>query len=103
MKRMIAALLCLLLVLSLAGCRSGQIMKGTVVEISGNTILVTPAEGSDELRSADKFAISMEKLPGDYEISMGDTVEITYSGGISETYPAGLDGIRDIRVAETNS
>jgi len=58
-----------------------------VLELSGDSALVQPVEGEDELRSSDKISFN---LPGSEElgITVGSTVDIWYRGGIMESYPA---------------
>ncbi len=55
-----------------------------VLEVNDNTITVEPAEGSNELNSADK--ITLDRL--DADVAVGDNVKITYNGAIMESYPA---------------
>ena len=74
--------------------------RATITEIQNGSMLVTPVEGSNELRSSDSFRVNIEKMPSSPEPEVGDIVEITYDGGIQETYPAGLDHIFSIVVVE---
>lgn len=86
----------------------GSIMDGTgqaifraeVLEVDDTRILVKPLEGEDELRSSDKIYASFLNLKEVPKIAVGDIVEITYSGMIQETYPAGAADVTDIRVIE---
>lgn len=62
----------------------------TVLEINGSSVLVRPVEGEDELRSSDKISFSIK----DFEnigAEVGSVVEVTYSGGIMESYPAQIN------------
>lgn len=61
------------------------------------TLLVTPQEGSDELRSSDKITVDLTDAAlineeGDTisleDLKAGDIIEITYNGVIMESYPA---------------
>ena len=74
--------------------------RATVTEIQNGSMLVTPTEGSDELRSSDSFLVKIENMPSSPEPEVGDIVEITYDGGIQETYPAGLNHVFSIVVVE---
>lgn len=67
-------------------------------EITADTMLVRPAEGSDELRSSDSFSVPMQLMAASPEPEVGDTVEIEYNGEILEIYPAKLGKIYAIRV-----
>ena len=103
MKRLIFSLLCILAFLTLFGCKkedSSDTKKfhGTVAEVNGDTMIVEPDAGSEELKSADKFSVSISELPEAEKPLVGDSVEIIYSGYIREIYPAGLDGITDITI-----
>jgi len=74
--------------------------RATITGIQNGSMLVTPVEGSEELRSSDSFRVTIENMPSSPEPEVGDTVEITYDGGIQETYPAGLDHVISIVVVE---
>lgn len=62
-------------------------LNGTILEISGDTVLVTPLEGETELQTADKISFSKKDL-AEIEAEAGSLVEVTYTGGIMESYPA---------------
>ena len=72
--------------------------QATITEIGNGSMLVTPVEGSAELRSSDAFRLPIQNMPPSPEPKVGDTVEIIYKGDILETYPAGLDEIVSITV-----
>ena len=74
--------------------------RATIAELQDGSMLVTPVEGSEELRSSDSFRVNIENMPSSPEPEVGDIVEITYDGGIQETYPAGLDHVFSIVVVE---
>ena len=80
-----------------------HVFRGHITAIENGSMLVTPAEGSEELKSSDSFQIAIRDMPPSPEPEAGDTVEITYSGGIQETYPAGLDNVISITVVEKAS
>lgn len=66
---------------------TGYFFYSTVVESKPNYIIVSPYEGSKELKSADKISIGLDE--GEYEkYPKGTTLKITYDGKIMETYPA---------------
>ena len=74
--------------------------QAMIKEIQNGSMLVTPVEGSNELRSSDSFYVGIENMPSSPEPEVGDIVEITYDGGIQDTYPAGLDHVFSIVVVE---
>jgi len=98
----------------LSGCSGSEKSKGdsfaaTVLENNGNSLLVEPQEGSDELRSADKIVVYLkdaELLGSDgkqirmEDIKAGMQVEIFYNGGIAESYPAQLQGCYKIQLQD---
>lgn len=89
-----------------AGCtdkekKDGTSFEAAVLENNQTALLVKPVEGSAELRSADKIVV----FTGDAElvnaegtkitmddIMVGSSVQIFYSGGIAESYPAQING-----------
>lgn len=76
----------------------------TVLELEGDTVLVQPVEGEDERLSADKIRFGIGSL-GDIGAQVGSDVEVFYTGGIMETYPAKINAVkwdiaRDLRHKE---
>lgn len=65
----------------------------TVVEMNGSSVLVQPVEGEGALRSSDQIRLSITKL-GDIGAEVGSTVEISYTGGIMESYPAQINAVQ---------
>ncbi len=65
----------------------------TVLELEGDTVLVRPVEGENELLSADKISFGIGSL-GDIGAQVGSTVEVFYTGGIMETYPAKINAVK---------
>ena len=84
----------------LAACSNkndGNTFRATVLENNGTNLLVEPAANTTEIRSADKVSLSVTEAAivnsNDLEISIeeiktGSQVEISYSGGLAESYPA---------------
>lgn len=60
--------------------------SATVLEINGDSVLVKPSEGEQELKSSDKITFSKKNLQGNPPV--GAAVKITYNGVIMESYPA---------------
>ena len=65
----------------------------TILELDSSSALVQPAEGEDELRSADKIHLGIADL-GDIGAQVGSEVEIHYTGGIMESYPAQINAVK---------
>ena len=70
------------------------VFEATVIE-DNSGLLVTPIEGSDELKSSDKIYVSLSsskgqenKTSGQTGYKPGDIIKITYNGLIDESYPA---------------
>ena len=59
----------------------------TILEINGSSALVQPVEGESELRSSDKISFGTTDLE-DIDAEVGSVVEVSYIGGIMESYPA---------------
>ncbi|WP_019679639.1 hypothetical protein [Ruminococcus flavefaciens] len=68
----------------------------TIMDLSGDNILVKPVDGSPELKSSSKFSLSAKKLPADITPKVGMKLEITYNGGILETYPAQFGNVKKV-------
>ena len=64
-----------------------QVVRATVIEISGNSVLIEPLEGEPERASADRILVNIDGF-SDVGAEIGSTVDITYDGYIMETYPA---------------
>lgn len=71
-----------------------------IMDVSGDVILVKPVEGSWELKSADKFTLSAKQLPAGVKPAAGMKLEITYSGGILESYPAMFGNVQKVVVVK---
>ena len=65
----------------------------TILELDSSSALVQPVEGEDELRSADKIHLGIADL-GDLGAQVGSEVEIYYTGGIMESYPAQINAVK---------
>ena len=108
-NKLIAILLVAVCVLSgCAGSNTGKqeetvTMRATVTSFEKAGFLVTPEDGSEELKSSDSFYISSQYLPEDTELQVGDQVEITYSGYIKEIYPALLEKITEVKILESGT
>lgn len=92
-KKVLSAILAVIVCAAAWGC-TGPVSEpvqesfvATVLEINGDTVLVEPVEGEPERRSADKITFCVAGFE-DIGASVGDAVQITYTGQIMESYPA---------------
>lgn len=65
----------------------------TVLELNSSSALVQPVNGESELASADKIYFSTSGLD-DIGAEVGSEVEISYKGGIMESYPAQIHAVK---------
>lgn len=117
MKKKLCSIMCLCSLVSIMLCACGkqqigtntersdsgeegaetETLKAKILELDDAFILVEPLEGSPELNSADKINIPNE---GNIDFHIGDEIEIEYSGGILESYPAQLGEVYNIKVTK---
>lgn len=105
MKKYIAFFLTFACILGLIGCAKNvpaksSIFQATILETSNQTLLVAPVEGSQELKSSDQIRLPMKNMSPSPEPKVGDVIEITYNGEISESYPAQINEVYNIEVVE---
>lgn len=62
----------------------------TILEISKNSVLVEPFDDEEERNSSDKISFGITNLQK-LDVKVGDFVNITYKGGIMESYPAKIN------------
>jgi len=105
-------IICVLAVLIiLTGCTNSENSDGnsfiaTVLENNESSLLIAPEYGSAELRSADQINVSIKDTllnSQDKEITINDIeagkqVEVYYTGGIAESYPAQIHGCYKIKL-----
>ena len=86
----------LMLLIAISGCSTEKKAKfrATVIEMGENSLLVTPLEDEEELRSSDQIVLGKDTFDGDVEVE--DVLEITYNGEILETYPASLGKVYSV-------
>ena len=65
----------------------------TVLAFNGSSALVQPVIGEEELQISNKISVNTASL-GDIGAEVGSDVEIYYTGGIMETYPAQINAIK---------
>ncbi|MBR4880543.1 MAG: hypothetical protein IKU19_01330, partial [Clostridia bacterium] len=65
-----------------------------VIEYNGSYAVVEPLEGEAERNSCSRISFSVGGFEDeDIEPCVGDTVRVTYTGGIMETYPAQINAV----------
>jgi len=65
----------------------------TVLELKGDSVLVEPVEGEIERMSSDKISFRMPGLEA-LGVQVGSDVEVYYTGGIMESYPAQVNAVK---------
>ncbi len=63
----------------------------TVLEVSGDSILVEPMEGEEELYSSDQITFNGKGM--NEEVEVGSVVKVTYKGSIMESCPAKINAL----------
>ena len=61
----------------------------TVLEVNENSVLVEPVEGEEERLSSDQISFGIGNLDR-IDVKIGSIVQVPYTGGIMESYPAQL-------------
>ena len=69
-----------------------SIVRATVIEINGSSVLIEPLEGEWERMSGDRIHINVSEFE-DIGAEVGSVVEVTYKGNIMESYPAKINAI----------
>lgn len=108
MKKLIAIILSLAFVLALVGCNQKQadshdeshVFQAEVIEIDNGTMLVKPLQGYTEAEYSEQISVVMQSS---LEPQIGNIVEITYNGIMTEEAPPSPCGIKKIVVIEEDS
>lgn len=115
--RRVFLLFCMLTLLAatLAGCAAGAVQNefpgydggetnfnATILEISGDSVLVEPMTGDPIRASSDRITFSTEELDL-ISVQPGDTVTVTYTGGVAESYPAQVRAVSWSRLEYSGS
>ncbi len=112
MKKMIALVLVMFCLLSLAACdnESGKdfdeaetySFHAKVLEVHDSYLLVEPLADSNESKSADKIQVSLKDKTTSWPMPVVDElINIVYDGSIMETYPAQLGKVYRIEILIT--
>ena len=70
-----------------------NVVRATVIEINGTSVLLELLEGEWERMSGDRISINVADLEN-IGAEVGSVVEVTYKGTIMETYPAKVNAVR---------
>ena len=111
MKRLLILCLCLTLFLS-AGCRAkpasetgtgNSVFRAFLVEIGDADALLKPVDGCPEAEYADLVRVAVRHMPLSPKPEIGDVVEITYNGSMTEEDPPAPCGVVKIEVVDSAS
>ena len=95
MKKISLLILIIMIPVLFTGCENKeetQTFKATIIECKEDSMIVRPEEDESEFKSSDRFNVS---FTGNYNTCKVDgKVKITYTGFISESYPAQIDTIK---------
>ena len=72
--------------------------QATITEIGDGAMLVSPTEGSPEAACGKSIRVVIQNMPGSPEPVVGDVVEITYNGFMTEEDPPSPCGMESITV-----
>ena len=107
MKKLIAVLLAVLIIFSLAACNNNaqensssdndissegypekeNSFNATVLEIEDGSVIVEPFPEEPQRNNSDRISFDTKKLQK-LDVKVGSFVKVSYQGGIMETYPA---------------
>ena len=76
------------------------VFQAEIVEIADGAMLVKPLEGSPEADHAPYVHVTIQNMAGSPEPRVGDVIEITYSGRMTEEDPPSPDGVARIQVVQ---
>ena len=101
MNKRIAFVLALALALTLVGCNKEKsnennekhIFQGEIIEFDNGAMLVEPLEGYSEAEYAQRIRVVIQNMPGSPEPRVGDVIEVTYSGIMTEESPPSPTGV----------
>lgn len=101
-KKLISALLCVVMTLGFVGCGLNHAetknLTAKITDISGSIITVMSVEEEMKESPIEIVLNSSDAIPK--ELKIGDVIEITYCGGIMETYPAKFEEVISIKTVE---
>lgn len=75
-----------------------QSFIGVIKEINGTSVVVEPLAEEEERRSSDRISFNISELEP-LGVQINSCVEVTYTGGIMETYPAQVRAVKWLHVS----
>ncbi len=81
-----------------AALSASTYFQAEVVEISDGAMLVKPLEGYSEADYADQIRVVIQNMPSSPEPGIGDVIEVTYGGTMTEEDPPSPNGVVSIKV-----
>ena len=108
MNKLIAFVLALALALTLVGCNKEKsnendethIFQGEIIEFDNGAMLIEPLKGYSEAEYAQRIRVVIQNMPSSPEPRVGDVIEVTYSGIMTEESPPSPAGVEKIVVVE---
>ena len=108
MKRILSLLMCFVLLISLTGCNAKEndtsdttaVFQGKILELTDETMLVEPLNGYPQAGYAKTINVFIQNMPSSPEPSIGDIVEITYNGIMTEEAPPSPCGVTKIEIVK---
>lgn len=106
MKRIVLLLMCLGLLFSMTACNTNKsddsdanvVFQGKILELNDGTMLVEPLEGYPQADYAKTISVFIQNMPSSPEPAVGDIVEITYNGIMTEEAPPSPCGITKMEI-----
>lgn len=114
--------ICLMVVLCLAGCGNNApgnnvvdepnnnqeqtnntenaVFDAEIIEVLEGSVMVQPADGSNELNSSDRIVITLNNVDVKFDLVAGQIIKIAYDGMIAESYPAQILGTKSIELVK---
>ena len=86
-------LILIALIIYFIGVKAAPSFIATVIKVNGNSMVVEPKEGEEIRKAAGKIICSTNGV----EVKVGDTVKITYTGEVAQSYPAQINVI-DVKI-----
>ena len=112
MKQISIICVCLALLIASVGCKAklsaeagetDSVFQATIIEIKDGAMLVKPVNGCPEAKRADFISVIIQHIPSSPEPKVGDVIEITYNGIMTEENPPSPCGVETIKVVNTGS
>lgn len=83
-----------------ASKNTNAVFQATIAEIGDGELIVVPNEGYTEAAYAKRIRVVIQNMVGSPEPVVGDVVEITYNGIMTEEDPPSPCGVAIIEIVE---